>query len=91
MCERSFHGVDMPFRDRAEAGRRSPVAARLTAYANRWKRGEKSRLVCVDDGGRAIGIISLSDIAQHEDRARVGALLCNITRREAHASAPAPL
>jgi CBS domain-containing protein len=54
----------------------------------------KSRVVCVDDGGRAIGIISLSDLAQHEDRERVGALLCSITRREVHGSeradVPAP-
>ena len=46
----------------------------------------KSRVVCVDDGGRPIGIISLSDIAQHEDRARTGTLLCNITQREVRAT-----
>lgn len=45
----------------------------------------KSRVVCVDEGGRPIGIISLSDIAQHEDRARTGTLLRNITRREVRA------
>jgi hypothetical protein len=38
------------------------------------------------DGGRAIGIISLSDIAQHEDKARAGTLLCNITQREVRAA-----
>jgi CBS domain-containing protein len=46
----------------------------------------KSRVVCVDEGGRPIGIISLSDIAQLEDKARTGTMLCNITRREVRAA-----
>ena len=43
---------------------------------------QKSRVVCVDDQGRPIGIISLSDIAQHEDDGRAGELLRTITQRE---------
>ena len=43
----------------------------------------KSRVVCVDDAGHAIGVISLSDIAQHEDKGRTGELLRSITQREA--------
>jgi CBS domain-containing protein len=42
----------------------------------------KSRVVCIDDGGRAVGVVSLSDIAQHEDRGRAGDLLRTITMRE---------
>jgi len=45
----------------------------------------KSRIVCVDDGGQPLGVISLSDIAQHEEGARAATLLRNITVREAHA------
>jgi CBS domain-containing protein len=28
----------------------------------------KSRIVCVNDAGRLVGVISLSDIAQHDPR-----------------------
>jgi CBS domain-containing protein len=45
---------------------------------------QKARIVCTDDKGRPLGIISLSDIVQHEDAARVGTMLRNITRREVH-------
>ncbi|HEY6463049.1 MAG TPA: CBS domain-containing protein [Polyangiaceae bacterium] len=44
---------------------------------------QKSRVVCVDGGNRPVGVISLSDIAQHEDRSRTGELLRTITAREA--------
>jgi CBS domain-containing protein len=43
----------------------------------------KSRLVVVDDRGRCVGIISLSDIAQADSRARAGEVLHAVTRREA--------
>lgn len=42
----------------------------------------KSRIVCVDDHGRAVGIISLADIAQQADCGRAGLLLRTITKRE---------
>jgi CBS domain-containing protein len=45
----------------------------------------KSRIVCLDDGGKAVGVISLSDIAQHEDGGRTGQLLRSITQREVRA------
>lgn len=45
----------------------------------------KSRIVCVDDAGKAVGVVSLSDIAQHEDGARTGKLLRSITQREVRA------
>jgi CBS domain-containing protein len=43
---------------------------------------KKSRIVCVDDVGRPVGIISLSDVAQHEDASQVSLLLRSITHRE---------
>jgi CBS domain-containing protein len=42
----------------------------------------KSRMLCIDDAGRLVGVISLSDLAQHQ--ADVGATLKDITTREAH-------
>ncbi|HEY7410549.1 MAG TPA: CBS domain-containing protein [Vicinamibacteria bacterium] len=42
----------------------------------------KSRVVVIDAEGRCIGVISLSDIAQAENRARTGKLLFAVTRRE---------
>lgn len=44
-----------------------------------------SRVVCVDDEGRPVGVISLADIAWHRDSARAGALLRDITAREVSA------
>lgn len=43
----------------------------------------KSRILCVDDGGRPMGVISLSDIARYEDDQRLSKLLRTITSREA--------
>lgn len=43
----------------------------------------KSRLILTDDWGRLAGVLSLADIAQHEDAARTGELLKKVTRREA--------
>ncbi len=44
----------------------------------------KSRIICVDEQGHAVGVISLSDIAQHEDGSQLGKLVRSITKREAH-------
>ena len=43
----------------------------------------KSRMLCVDEGGKRVGDISLSDIAQRADRARAGDTLRQVTQREA--------
>jgi IMP dehydrogenase len=43
----------------------------------------KSRLVVVDDHGRCVGVISLSDIAQADSRVHAGEVLYAVTRREA--------
>lgn len=45
-----------------------------------------SRIVCVDDAGAVVGIISLSDIAQRESRRTTGKLVADVTAREVHRS-----
>jgi CBS domain-containing protein len=47
-------------------------------------KNHKARIVCADDRGQPVGVISLSDIAQHEDAARVAKLLREVTVREVH-------
>ena len=42
----------------------------------------KSRILCIDEQGKLRGVISLSDIAQHEDAARVGQTVKQVTERE---------
>lgn len=43
----------------------------------------KSRIMCCDDDGRLVGVISLSDIAQHESGRRASTTLREISEREA--------
>jgi CBS domain-containing protein len=43
----------------------------------------KSRLVVVDDYGRCLGVISLSDLAQADSRSHAGDVLYAVTQREA--------
>lgn len=46
----------------------------------------KSRIMCIDESGQLCGVISLSDIAEHErDRKQVSDTLRDITQREARA------
>ena len=42
----------------------------------------KSRLVCVDDGGHLVGVISIADIAKHDEGPRVARTLRHIMERE---------
>jgi CBS domain-containing protein len=44
---------------------------------------QKARLVCVDETGQVVGVISLSDIAQYEDETRAGEVIADVTQREA--------
>lgn len=44
----------------------------------------KSRIVCLDDSGRLVGVISLSDIAQREDDAHAAETMRHVTEREVH-------
>jgi CBS domain-containing protein len=41
----------------------------------------KSRVVCTDDSGRLVGVVSLSDIAQEEDDACLATTMREVTRR----------
>lgn len=45
-------------------------------------RYHKSRVMCVDDDGRLVGIISLSDIAEHEPANRATRTLREVSARE---------
>jgi CBS domain-containing protein len=47
-------------------------------------RHRKSRIMCLDDDGHLAGVISLSDIVQHEDGTRAARTLRQVTHREAH-------
>jgi CBS domain-containing protein len=43
----------------------------------------KSRIVCVDDQGTLVGVISLSDIVRHEGARRATTTLLEVSAREA--------
>ena len=43
---------------------------------------QKARLVCLDEGARVAGVISLADIAQYEDETRAGSVIADVTARE---------
>ncbi|MFL5350449.1 MAG: CBS domain-containing protein [Hyalangium sp.] len=45
----------------------------------------KSRIMCIDDSGKLVGIISLSDIAQHVDGAHALETLRQVSEREVRA------
>lgn len=47
---------------------------------------KKSRICCVDDDGKLVGVISLSDIAQHEEPGRASETLKHVSSREAPAA-----
>jgi CBS domain-containing protein len=46
-------------------------------------KNHKSRIMCVDADGRLLGVISLSDIAQHEKGGRASETLREVSEREA--------
>jgi CBS domain-containing protein len=48
-------------------------------------KSQKSRIMCLEDAGRLVGVISLSDIAQHEKGSRAARTMKQVTEREAHA------
>jgi CBS domain-containing protein len=47
-------------------------------------RHKKSRIICVDDEGRPVGVISLSDIAQHASSEQTARTMRRVTMREVH-------
>jgi CBS domain-containing protein len=68
---------------------REVIACRATdalAHAEElMARHQKSRMVCLDDSGRLLGIISLSDIAECEESGRAAEILKEVAGREARA------
>jgi CBS domain-containing protein len=56
---------------------------RLRVVESKMRDHKKSRMLCVDAQGKPIGIISLSDLAQHERAKRIGRVLRGLTHREA--------
>lgn len=50
-------------------------------------KNHKSRIMCIDDDNRLVGVISLSDIAQHERGARAASTLKKVSERETRAGA----
>lgn len=47
---------------------------------------QKSRIMCTDEAGRLVGVISLSDIAQHDDERHSAQTMRRITDREARST-----
>jgi CBS domain-containing protein len=45
---------------------------------------KKSRMICVDDSGHPVGVISLSDIAQNESSEQTARTMRRVTMREVH-------
>jgi len=45
---------------------------------------KKSRIICVDDEGRPVGVISLSDIAQNASSEQTARTMRRVTMREVH-------
>lgn len=58
----------------------------LGAAEDRMMRHRKSRIVVVDEYGRPIGVISLSDIAEAERPPRAGEVFRAVAQREARGS-----
>ena len=46
-------------------------------------RHQKSRMLCVGEDGRPMGVISLSDIAQQDSHTRASRILKKVSEREA--------
>jgi CBS domain-containing protein len=45
---------------------------------------KKSRIICANDEGHPVGVISLSDIAQYETSEQTARTMRRVTQREAH-------
>lgn len=57
----------------------------LRAIEKLMEDAHKSRIVCIDEHDRPVGVISLSDIAKYEENERAGRMLRTITEREVRA------
>jgi CBS domain-containing protein len=61
-----------------------PPGADIQEAERLMGKNHKSRIMCLDEDGRIIGVISLSDIAQHEDDRHTAETVREITEREAY-------
>jgi CBS domain-containing protein len=79
------------FTEAREVMTNDPITCRaddtLRLAEDKMVAARKSRIAIVDEAGHCTGVISLSDIAQAENRRRTGELVRAVTRREAD---PAP-
>jgi len=55
----------------------------LSVVEQLMSKHKKSRIVCVDDSSRPIGVISLADVAQRETAGKAAAILRSVSQREA--------
>lgn len=55
----------------------------LSVAEERMRNRRKSRILCVDEQGKAVGVISLSDLARNDRAGRIGRMLRDVTAREA--------
>lgn len=55
----------------------------LRVVQERMGAEQKSRILCTDDAGRLLGVISLSDITDHEEADRAAQTMREVTKREA--------
>jgi len=55
----------------------------LRAIEARMSTQQKSRIMVCGAGGELVGVISLSDIAQHEGTRQAGRVLASVSQREA--------
>jgi len=56
-------------------------------FAEQLMRTErKLRVLCVDEGGHVVGVLSLADVAVHEDGWRIANTLRHVVRREGRLS-----
>ncbi len=58
----------------------------LRTAEQRMAKHRKSRILCIDESGTLMGIISLSDIAQHEEGTRAAKTLRRVSEREVRPS-----
>ena len=71
--------VDIMTSEIVACGPEDPVARAQSLMATH----QKSRIMVTDEDGRIVGVISLSDIAQHADPAKVGRTMRAVSEREA--------
>ncbi len=71
---------------------REPIACLATDDVRRaellMQHHRRSRVVCTDEDGHTVGVLSLSDIARHETGGHFSKLMKQIANKEAHRTSP---